>query len=75
MCRGHEVNVAPCYLSAHREPIPVMAIPPAVAAARIEERAVAVAARVPEDALGLVHGEPELMMPVMMRVREVQVHT
>merc|ERR1712216_77209 len=34
-----------------------------------------VAASVPENAAGLAHREPERPMPVVRRVREVQVHT
>jgi len=61
--------------SAHRPAVLVMAVPPAVCAASVVQRAVAVAARVPEDALGLRHREPQVSVPIVVRVREVQVHT
>merc|ERR1711988_1295192 len=58
---------------AHGVAVPVVAVPPAVAAARVEQRAGVVAARVPEHALGLVDREAEPTMPVVRWVREVQV--
>jgi len=53
---------------AHCPAVPVIAVPPAVSPAGVVQRAMSVAASVPEDALGLAHREPEVAMPVVRRV-------
>jgi len=61
-----QVSVVP--VGTHGPAVSVIAVPPAVAAAGVVQRAMSVAASVPEDALGLAHREPEVAMPVVRRV-------